>query len=446
MSANVITPLEGEPTIPGVATPKVSAFNTKQFVAIAVLVVSIVAVLGFSISRYFSKPADIPEKAASTPEVASAQAPPLKLLAPASTPAASQPASQASAASGGTKVPSIEPIEGDAAEAIKLHGTGATSASTASANTRKVMSPDDAPMFSAGGAPAMHSAPMPAGPDARSDTTSSQAGRDSGNAVSDARASLDGYKRQLNGMLDNLQTMTTAKAQSARSIASQVPSAPGTQAAPASLFGSMERSATPRVQARMLGDRSMVVAKGTLLLCSLKTRVVSATSGFIGCQTTRNVLSDNGRVLLVERGSHLDGEYRIVTVRPGVTRIPVLWTRLRTPQGVTVDLDSPATGELGESGLSGYVDNRWGERLGAALMLSLIDDAIKYATASHDESNGSNTVVLPNTTAQGSKLAEKVLETTINIPPLLYQNQGGVVGVYVTRDIDFSSVYELRPQ
>ena len=38
------------------------------------------------------------------------------------------------------------------------------------------------------------------------------------------------------------------------------------------------------------------------------------------------------------------------------------------------------------------------------------------------------------------------METTINIPPLLYQNQGGVVGVYVARDLDFSSVYELKPQ
>jgi type IV secretion system protein VirB10 len=124
----------------------------------------------------------------------------------------------------------------------------------------------------------------------------------------------------------------------------------------------------------------------------------------------------------------------------------VLWTRLRTPSGVTVDLDSPATGELGESGLGGYVDNRWGERLGAAVLLSLIEDAIKYATASQETASGSNNVILPNTTAQGSKLAEQVLATTINIPPLLYQNQGGVVGVYVARDLDFSSVYELRPQ
>ena len=44
-----------------------------------------------------------------------------------------------------------------------------------------------------------------------------------------------------------------------------------------------------------------------------------------------------------------------------------------------------------------------------------------------------------------SKLAEKVLDSTINISPLIYQNQGGIVGIYVARDVDFSSVYELKP-
>ena len=128
-----------------------------------------------------------------------------------------------------------------------------------------------------------------------------------------------------------------------------------------------------------------------------------------------------------------------------MTRIPVLWTRIRMPNGVTVDLDSPATGGLGESGIGGYVDNRWPERIGAALMLSLIQDAVQGATKSDGVSGGS-TVVLSNSSGTGSKLAEKILESTINIPPLIYSNQGSVVGVYVARDVDFSKVYGLVPQ
>ena len=163
----------------------------------------------------------------------------------------------------------------------------------------------------------------------------------------------------------------------------------------------------------------------------------------------RNVYSEDGRVRLIERGSHLDGEYRSAAIRPGTVRIPVLWTRIRTPGGVTVDIDSPATGALGESGIDGDVDNRWGERIGAALLLSVIDDAVNLVVQDHTNPSGStgqsNMFVLPSTSSSASKLAEKVLDSTINIPPLIYRNQGGIVGIVVARDVDFSAVYELQP-
>jgi type IV secretion system protein VirB10 len=213
-----------------------------------------------------------------------------------------------------------------------------------------------------------------------------------------------------------------------------------------SLFGGqLEGSTTPRVAAGKLGDRSLTLPKGTAFTCALKTRVISATSGMVGCQVQRNVYGDDGRVLLIERGSHLDGEYRINAVRPGMVRIPVLWTRIRTPHGVTVDVESPGTGQLGESGIEGHVDNRWGERIGAAMLVSLIDDSVQLVVQNQTSQRDADTIVLPSTTGNTSKLAEKVLDSTINIPPLIYQNQGGIVGIYVARDVDFSSVYELRP-
>ena len=219
---------------------------------------------------------------------------------------------------------------------------------------------------------------------------------------------------------------------------------------PHTLFGGqLGSSATPRAVALPLatpmGDRSLTLPKGSAFTCALKTRVISANSGLVGCQVLRNVYGDDGRVLLVERGSHLDGEYRIASVRPGTVRIPVMWNRLRTPLGVVVDIASPATGPLGESGIEGHVDNRWGERLGAAMLLSLIDDSVKLVIQQQSNAGDGSTLVLPATTANTSRLAEKVLDSTINIPPLVYQNQGGVVGIYVARDLDFSQVYRLAP-
>jgi type IV secretion system protein VirB10 len=266
---------------------------------------------------------------------------------------------------------------------------------------------------------------------------------------------LQDYQRQLQGLLDSL-TQSTALATEQRSSASPPggllagplggpPGAGAPAAAPGLFGGQLQGSATPRVAARHLGDRNLTLPKGTAFTCVLKTQVISATSGLVGCQVQRHVFGDNGRVLLIERGSHLDGEYRIASVRPGSVRIPVLWTRIRTPLGVTVDIDSPGTGQLGASGIDGHVDNRWGERIGAAMLLSLIDDSVKLVIQNQAQDQQADTIVLPSTTANSSKLAEKVLDSTINIPPLLYQNQGGIVGIYVARDVDFSSVYELQP-
>jgi NADPH:quinone reductase-like Zn-dependent oxidoreductase len=97
----------------------------------------------------------------------------------------------------------------------------------------------------------------------------------------------------------------------------------------------------------VIESRSPLYTKGQLV------------SGLVGCQVLRNVFSDDGRVLLIERGSHMDGEYRAASVRPGTVRIPVVWQRIRTPNGVTVDIDS---GHRSARRIRHRqpVDNRWG--------------------------------------------------------------------------------------
>jgi type IV secretion system protein VirB10 len=80
------------------------------------------------------------------------------------------------------------------------------------------------------------------------------------------------------------------------------------------------------------------------------------------------------------------------------------------------------------------------------MLVSIIDDSIKIVLSNETApQQGSNTLTFQGTAQTASQMAEKVLDATVNLPPLLYANQGGLVGVYVARDIDFSSVYELAP-
>ena len=41
--------------------------------------------------------------------------------------------------------------------------------------------------------------------------------------------------------------------------------------------------------------------------------------------------------------------------------------------------------------------------------------------------------------------ASIAVENSINIKPTLYKNQGEIIKIFVARDVDFSTVYELRP-
>lgn len=202
---------------------------------------------------------------------------------------------------------------------------------------------------------------------------------------------------------------------------------------------------TERTFAARTLDENTIIPKGTPIDCSLTTRLVTDISGFAACQITRNVYSANGRVLLIERMSMLDGEY-VAATQGGQRYIHVLWTRLRKPHGITIDIASPSTDGLGGAGIPATVDNRWLERLGGAYLLSFVKDAITYATA-RDAQGGSSTagaVLLQNTVKESESMAEKVLNSTINIKPVLYANQGDRVGIYVARDLDFSKVYEVR--
>ena len=234
----------------------------------------------------------------------------------------------------------------------------------------------------------------------------------------------------------------------ASSVAATVSSgagAPSEAAGPAggALAQALTPAATPRVRAGMLGNRSLVLAQGAKIDCVGDTAFDSTEAGISTCTVTKNVYSDDGRVVLIERGSQINSQYRS-NLSPGQKRVFVLSARIRTPRGVTVEIDSPAADALGRMGMDGYVDNHWGQRIGAAMLLGVTQDAIGYLATRGGNSNGS--VVYENTQQQGNDMATRVLDSTINIAPTLKQNQGAEFTIVVARDLDFGSVYALQPE
>ncbi len=189
-------------------------------------------------------------------------------------------------------------------------------------------------------------------------------------------------------------------------------------------------------------NRYLTLAKGTFINCILETKVDTTVPGMTSCRIPENIYSMDGRTVLVEAGSRMFGEYRGALAQ-GQDRVFVLWTQIHTPYGVVVDLDSPGTDPLGGAGHTGEVDFHWWRRFGNALLFSLIDDSFNFATMKASERSDG---VSYYTTSQDSmsELIKEAMKQTGQIPPTIRINQGSRIGIFTARNIDMSSVYELR--
>lgn len=205
------------------------------------------------------------------------------------------------------------------------------------------------------------------------------------------------------------------------------------------LASKLKPTALEGVRAARLPNRHLVVTQGTAIPCVLETAMSSDVAGFVSCVVERDVMSDSGQVVLMEKGTQIVGEYR-GNVRRGSKRMFVLWTRAKTPTGVIVALSSPATDALGRSGFDGEIDNHFFERFGGALLLSIVGDAGQIAAAQLSQAD----IQVNSIQRSGQSAAPIATEQSINIPPTLNKNQGERVSVFVARDLDFSSVYSLR--
>lgn len=207
------------------------------------------------------------------------------------------------------------------------------------------------------------------------------------------------------------------------------------------LSAQLEPTLTVGVSASMMPDRRFMLSKTKNMDCVLNEALDSTVPGLISCTLTHDVWSQNGEVLLMERGTEVDGEYQS-TIKQGQVRLGLLWTRAKTPKGVQINLNSLGADALGRSGVSGFVDNHFWERFGAAMMTSFISTSV--SSVANSKSAGGQTVVYGQAASDGGKIVEKILESTVNMPPTFVKNQGDHIQIKIARDLDFSSVYSVK--
>lgn len=195
-------------------------------------------------------------------------------------------------------------------------------------------------------------------------------------------------------------------------------------------------------KASLIPDRNFFITKGTSINCVLETAMSSDVAGMTSCRIAQDVYSTSGKIVLLERGTKIIGQYKS-GLKQGKSRLFVLWNRAETPNGVIIDLDSGGTDALGRAGHEGFIDTHFYERFSGAIMLSLLDDIGAYAV--NQASNTQNgQIQLSGTAGSTSDAASIALENSINIRPTFYKNQGDHIHILVAKDLDFRGVYELK--
>ena len=220
----------------------------------------------------------------------------------------------------------------------------------------------------------------------------------------------------------------------------QAPAAPGV--APAEGPSAEERFAArvsgvanDAARANQMRDISRVIPQGFVIPAVLETAIDSDLPGSVRAVVSRDVRGFDGSQVLIPRGSHLIGQYKSAAA-VGQTRAFVVWSRIITPTGVSIDVGSPATDRLGRGGLEGKADTHFFERFGAAILLSVVSGGIDALSRG---GSGNNALII-GSPAQAQNVAAIALQKQIDIPTTIKVAQGQAVQVSVARDLDFSGV------
>ncbi|MBP2449658.1 TrbI/VirB10 family protein [Rhizobium leguminosarum] len=193
---------------------------------------------------------------------------------------------------------------------------------------------------------------------------------------------------------------------------------------------------------RLLLDPSHTVVQGTIISAVLETAIDTELPGNIRAQVMEPVYSFDGARVLMPSGTILIGEFNN-DVNLAQRRVLIAWNRAITPSGQSIVLGSTGADTLGRSGTEGNVNNRYGTKFGAAILISAITTLPSILSNRNSQSESGTTSKVGGGQVAGqmsdtaSDQASGVLDKYLSLPPAIRIPQGEEIRVFVNRDLVF---------
>ncbi|USQ94225.1 TrbI/VirB10 family protein [Caulobacter sp. RL271] len=186
-------------------------------------------------------------------------------------------------------------------------------------------------------------------------------------------------------------------------------------------------------KATAMRDLDAVIPQGAVIPAVMETAINSDLPGLARAMVTRDVKSFDGSNVLIPRGSRVIGQYRS-GVALGASRIFVIWTRVIRPDGVSIQIASPAADPLGRGGLQGKVDRHFFSRFGGSILMSVLNAGVAAVGNARSTSQ-----IYIGSASQAASMAGTVMKSD-QVSPTIQTPQGAPVTIFVARDLDFSGV------
>lgn len=185
-------------------------------------------------------------------------------------------------------------------------------------------------------------------------------------------------------------------------------------------------------EAARLTHPERTLTQGSVIQAALQTAINSDLPGSVVAVVSEPVPAFSGDQILIPRGSRLFGQYRS-GIDMHQKRILIVWTRVLTPDGTSMEIAAVGGDQLGRSGLTGLVDTKFAERFGGAALISVIGAA--PAVAAESANNETTSIVLGDVGSDLQDAVGSVIADQVSIAPTIYVDQGASVTVLVDRDV-----------
>ena len=199
--------------------------------------------------------------------------------------------------------------------------------------------------------------------------------------------------------------------------------------------------------ATIIGPLNAIIAQGSFIHAILEPATNSDLPGFVRAVVSEPCYSEDGTQILIPIGSRLLGQYKSGMLQ-GQSRIFMVWTRVITPSGVSIQLGSEGVDSLGVAGIGAdHIDRHFWERFSNASLLSIIGAGTANVGVSSDDQENSAATFRTAIANSFSQSANQTLQEDIRIPPTLTTDQGKPIMVFVAKDLNFqSAIKQARPK